>query len=123
METVSKYDFIRIGDDATIIHTFQGKCGISPSFHMYEDVTITKKENGTLEIEGKLIVWNFLVEYQNYIEDLPFEHEQTHVKQGYKSFWDIFKGKTKPYLPMGWHILKERRPEKMLMNKWVLIHH
>ena len=84
-----------------------------------EDVEIVIDENNILQL--KAMKWNYdfnLIKVWNYEDDKKAVSED--IRYGYKTIFDIFNNRKKPYIKKGWYRLEKSIPYNIILNKWFL---
>lgn len=85
-----------------------------------KNVTITFKEDTTIEITGEKIEWSFAIE-KTFVEDMKNKPHEIYVNMGYKTILDFFKGFEKPYVKMGWYKIENTSKYHCLTSNWCVL--
>ena len=118
MKTLN-YPHCVINDD--VVFLSESKLSCRPAFETYlENVTVNIDNNGVMDICGDEVQYDFVFN-KTKISDLnesPQENYIDHYK-GFKLF-GFYLIKPYHYVKSGWYRLKERKPKRIIINKYKL---
>ena len=118
MKTLN-YPHCVVCDD--VVFLSESKLSCRPAFETYlENVTVNINDNGVIDICGDEVQYD-IVFNKTKISDLnetPQENYINHYK-GFKLF-GFYLIKPYDYVKPGWYILKERKPKRIIINKYKL---
>lgn len=85
-----------------------------------ENVTIEIDKTNVLKLSGKKRCWDFFFGKQ-WVEDMERKPIEKHWEMGYKTFYDFFRRKKKPYV-IYWFRYEDLESVDFETNTWTLVH-
>ena len=115
-----KYNYCVLTND--VIYLSEEKITCSPAFDTcLENVNVDIYDNGVVEICGDEILFgcNFDKHKLSDMDEIPQDDFIKHYK-GFKLF-GFYLIKPYDYVPTGWYKIKERKPKKIILNKYKIV--
>ena len=115
-----KYNYCVLTND--VIYLSEEKITCRPAFDTcLENVNIDIYDNGIAELCGDEILFGFNFDKHKLsdIDEMPQDDYIKHYK-GFKLF-GFYLIKPYDYVPAGWYKIKERKPKKIILNKYKIV--